>query len=48
MTRAEARAEINSRPELVLSLLEKSKGGKQYICPYCSSGAGRSRGGFKI
>lgn len=42
MTRAEARAEINSRPELVLSLLEKSKGEKQYICPYCSSGAGRN------
>lgn len=42
MNRAEARAEINSRPELVLSLLEKSKGGKQYICPYCSSGAGRN------
>ena len=37
MERSEARAEINSRPELVLSLLEKSKGGK-YICPICNSG----------
>lgn len=37
MTRQEARAEINSRPELVLDQLRKSKGG-QYICPYCNSG----------
>lgn len=42
MTREQAREEFNSRPELVLSLLEKSKGGKQYNCPYCSSGAGRN------
>ena len=42
MKREEARAEINSRPDLVLSQLQKSKGGKQYICPICGSG---SRGG---
>lgn len=42
MTREQARAEINSRPDLVLSQLQKSKGGKQYICPICGSG---SRGG---
>ena len=38
MTREEARKEINRRPELVLSQLQKSKGGKQYICPICGSG----------
>lgn len=38
MTRAEARNEINHRPELVLSQLEKSKGSKQYKCPICHSG----------
>jgi replicative DNA helicase len=42
MTREEARKEINRRPELVLSQLQKSKGSKQYICPICGSG---SRGG---
>lgn len=42
MTRADARKEINRRPELVLSQLQKSKGSKQYICPICGSG---SRGG---
>ena len=42
MNREEARQEINQRPELVLSLLEKSKSGKQYICPYCGSGTGRN------
>lgn len=42
MTREQARAEINRRPELVLSQLQKSKGSKQYICPICGSG---SRGG---
>ena len=38
MTRKQARAEINSRPELVLSQLQKSKGGNKYICPICNSG----------
>lgn len=39
MTREEARQEINRRPELVLSQLQKSKGGKQYVCPICGSGS---------
>ena len=38
MTREQARAEINSRPDLILSQLQKSKGSKQYICPICGSG----------
>jgi len=42
MTREEARKEINQRPELVLSQLQRSKGSKQYVCPICGSG---SRGG---
>lgn len=45
MTREQAREEFNSRPELVLPLLEKSKGGKQYICPCCGSGTGRNSTG---
>jgi replicative DNA helicase len=42
MTREEARERINRQPELVLSQLHKSNGGKQYVCPICGSG---SRGG---
>ena len=42
INREQARSEINSRPDLVLNQLQKSKGGKQYICPICGSG---SRGG---
>ena len=40
--REQAREEFNSRPELVLSLLEKSKGANQYKCPYCNSGTGKN------
>ena len=40
--REQAREEFNSRPELVLSLLEKSKGANQYKCPYCNSGTGEN------
>ena len=40
INREQARAEINSRPDLVLKQLTKSKG-KQYICPICNSGTNR-------
>ena len=40
INREQARAEINSRPDLVLNQLTKSKG-KQYICPICNSGTNR-------
>lgn len=40
INREQARNEINSRPDLVLNQLTKSKG-KQYICPICNSGTNR-------
>lgn len=42
MTRQEARQEINSRPELVLNLLTKSKGANMYNCIFCESGTGKN------
>lgn len=45
MNRKEARESINSRPELVLSLLTKSKGPNQYVCPCCGSGTGANHTG---
>ena len=44
MTRTEARAEVNSRPELALNELTKSKAGA-YICPCCNSGTGKNHTG---
>lgn len=44
MTRQEAREAINSRPELVLEQLTKSKAGA-YICPACNSGTGKNHTG---
>lgn len=35
------RAEINSRPELVLCRLQRAWG-KMYICPFCGSGTGKN------
>lgn len=40
LNREQARSEINSRPDLVLNQLTKSKG-RQYVCPICESGTNR-------